>query len=181
MPVAWAFSGPLAGAVYLVLFSSWAAHSSSREWAPAALLWGKGAATGSSSGAGATLAQAPAESLGRADAPVFSLMEQITAVMGIGCHCQHLFWRLHSTSVGATARNRELGYSPRWLCHLLQEACSPKGRVASQLLLGSHCCQVVARAETGGVLLLEKACSGNKAVVLYSVLSFQHPKQWSLV
>ena len=35
----WAFTGPLAEVLYLVLFARWAAHSSGMECALAALFW----------------------------------------------------------------------------------------------------------------------------------------------
>lgn len=68
-----------------------------------------------------------------------------------------------------------LCYLLRHLIHLLQEVCIPKDRAASQLLLGSHCCQVIPQAEAGSVLQLEKARAGNMALVLDPTLSFQHP------
>ena len=37
VPLTWALAGSLAGTLYLVLFSSWAACSSLREWATTAL------------------------------------------------------------------------------------------------------------------------------------------------
>ena len=67
------------------------------------------------------------------------------------CRHHQLFWcRLGSTSKGTPlARGTPLPgmgnscYSPRWLLHLLQEVCSPKGGAASQRLLGSHYGQLV--------------------------------------
>ena len=70
-----------------------------------------GAAAGSSSG---TVEQAPAETLGGAAAPVFSLVKQITALMENGNNHQQLFWhRLGTTSRGSTGRNQELVLFPQ--------------------------------------------------------------------
>ena len=78
---------------------------------------------------------------------------------------------------GSLEGARNLCYSPGQLLHLLQEVCSPKGGAASQLMLGSHCCQVVPGAEAGRALELETVPAGNKAVVVDPAPSFQHPKQ----
>ena len=95
--------------LYHVLFSSRAAHSSGRDRAPVALLQGMGAATGSSSGTNRVpLERVPAESLGGAKAPVFSLIKQITALVGSGHCCRQLFWcRLGSTNAGG--HQQEMG------------------------------------------------------------------------
>ena len=69
---------------------------------------------------------------------------------------------------------------PQVVTHLPQDLCSPNGRAASKLFLVGHCFQVVPRAEAGSVLQLEKACGGNKAVVLDPALPSSTPKQWCL-
>lgn len=99
-------------------------------------------------------------------------------------HCQadsgsHKDWAPPPPAV-LLVQLRRLCYSPRWLLHLLQELCSPMGRAASQLLLGSCYCHVASRTEAGSVLKLERACTGNQDVVVGPVPSFQTHKQWHL-
>ena len=87
-----------------------------------------------------------------------------------------LLAQVGSTSMQTTGRNQELCYSPRQLFHLLQEVCSPKGGTVAQLLLGSHCRQVVSRAQGGRILQLEIVHARNMAIVVDPALFFQHPQ-----
>ena len=48
-----------------------------------------------------------------------------------------------------------------------------KGGAASQLLLGSHYCQVISQAKEGSVLQFEPVHTGNKALVVDPIPSFQ--------
>ena len=105
--------------------------------------------------------------LSRSKASVFFLISQ-----GMGTtpgSSSGTNWSL--LALGPLAGTGKLCYSNRQLLYLLQEVCSLKGGAASQPLLGSCCHQVVPRAEADSVLQLEKAGTGNKAVVvLYTSL-----------
>ena len=150
------FTEPLEGTLDLELFSCCAAFNSSREHATVAVSWLFGSNQ-------VLLVQAPADPWGRAKVPLFSLIQQITALARNGHCCQQVFWcRLSSTCTGSLPGPGNLCYSSRCLFHLVQELYSHKGGAASQLLLGSHSCQVVPRAEAGSVLQLEQCTHGTR-------------------
>lgn len=73
---------------------------------------------------------------------------------------------------GPLAGAPEVVLFPKQFLCMLQVFRSPKSGAASQMLLGSCCCQVAPQAEAGSVLQLEKVCTGNKAVVVDSTPSF---------
>ena len=127
-----------------MLLSSWAAYSSGREYALVAL--------------SALLAQIgdhwhePLQSHWvEPPSLCFSWLGSLQLLKGMGAGGSYSAGQA-LLNMGPLAGSGSLFYSSRKLLCLLQVLCSPKGGAASQLLLGSCCCQLAPRPEADSVL-----------------------------